>query len=153
MDVGCYCVSGSRLLAGEPEIAYAEAWFGPEGTDSVTAGTLRFGGGVIAVFDCGTAVAPRDELEAIGTEGSLVIHDPWHCSTPGIELRRDDGTEQLEVEWVDSYRLELENVSAAIRGEADLLLGRADAVGQARALEALHRSAATGDVASLSESP
>jgi hypothetical protein len=40
--------------------------------------------------------------------------------------------------------LELNNVSAAISGEAELLLGHADAIGQARGLEALHRSASTG---------
>ena len=33
MDVGCYCVSGSRLLGGEPESVSAEAWYGPTGTD------------------------------------------------------------------------------------------------------------------------
>src|SRR5436190_310606 len=27
MDVGCYCVSGSRLLGGEPEHVYGEAWY------------------------------------------------------------------------------------------------------------------------------
>jgi xylose dehydrogenase (NAD/NADP) len=48
------------------------------------------------------------------------------------------------VEAADSYRLELENLSAAIRGEAEPLLGREDAVGQARAIEALYRSAAEG---------
>ena len=37
MDVGCYNVSGSRLLGGEPERAYGEAWFGPSGTDWVFA--------------------------------------------------------------------------------------------------------------------
>jgi predicted dehydrogenase len=142
-------VSASRLLAGEPEVVYAEASFGPDGTDWVTAGTLRFGGGVIAAFDCGTAVAAREALEVIGTEGSIVVNDPWHCLTPQIELRRDDGTERIEVERIDSYRLELENVSAAIRGEAELLLGRADAVGQARALEALHRSTTTGYAVAL----
>ena len=35
-------------------------------------------------------------------------------------------------------------MSDAIRGEGELLLGREDAVAQARALEALHRSAETG---------
>ena len=37
----------------------------------------------------------------------------------------------------------------AIRGEAELLLGSEDALGQARALEALHRSATTGAAISL----
>jgi hypothetical protein len=45
------------------------------------------------------------------------------------------------VEPANSYRLELENVSGAIRGRVPLLLGREDALGQARAIEALYRSA------------
>ena len=149
MDVGCYTVSGSRLFGGEPEKAYGEAWFGPSGTDWVFGGTLRFPGDVIALFDCGTALPDRDELEAIGSEGSLFLDDPWHCNAPVIELRRDGKTERIELERVDSYRLELENLSDVIRGEGELLLGRADAVGQARALEALHESATNGTPVSL----
>jgi predicted dehydrogenase len=144
MDVGCYCVSGSRLLGGEPERVYGEAWIGPTGTDWVFAGTLRFPGDVLAVFDCGTALPERDELEAIGSEGSLLLDDPWHCRKPVVELRRDGGVERLELEPIDSYRLELENLSDAIHGEAPLLLGREDAVAQARALEALQRSLDSG---------
>jgi xylose dehydrogenase (NAD/NADP) len=149
MDVGCYTVSGSRLFGGEPEKAYGEAWFGPSGTDWVFAGTLRFPGDVIALFDCGTALPNRDELEAIGSEGSLFLDDPWHCNGPAIELRRDGNVERIELDAVDSYRLELENVSDAIRGEGELLLGRDDAIGQARALEALHESATNGAPVSL----
>jgi predicted dehydrogenase len=141
MDVGCYCVSGSRLLGGEPESAYGEAWFGRSGTDWVFGATLRFPGDVVALFDCGTALPERDELEAIGSEASLFLDDPWHCNEPRIELRRDGEVEVIDVEPANSYGLELENMSDAIRGEGELLLGREDAMGQARALEALHRSA------------
>ncbi|HEX6761690.1 MAG TPA: Gfo/Idh/MocA family oxidoreductase [Gaiellaceae bacterium] len=141
MDVGCYCVSGSRLLAGEPETAYAQAWFGPTGTDWVLTGSLRFPGDVLAIFDCGTALVDRDELEAVGSEGSLFLDDPWHGRKPVIELRRRGEVERIELEQEDSYRLELENLSDAIRGEAPLLLGRGDAVAQARVLAALHESA------------
>jgi xylose dehydrogenase (NAD/NADP) len=149
MDVGCYNVSGSRLFGGEPVKAFGEAWFGPSGTDWVFAGTLRFPGDVIATFDCGTAMVERDELEAIGSEGSLFLDDPWHCSAPAIELRKDGKTERIELEREDSYRLELENVSDAIRGEAELLLGRDDAIGQARTLEALHEAATSGSPVNL----
>jgi len=149
MDVGCYNVSGSRLLGGEPERVWGEAWYGPSGTDWVFTGTLRFPGDVIATFDCGTALVERDELEAIGSEGSLFLDDPWHCNVPVIELRREGQTDRIELDPVDSYRLELENLSDAIRGEAELLLGRADALGQALALEACHRSATTGAPVSL----
>src|SRR2546422_4989536 len=132
MDVGCYNVSSSRLLGGEPEKVYGAAWFGPTRTDWVFTGTMRFPGDVIATFDCGTTLPERDELEAIGTEGSLFLDDPWHADEPGIELRRDGNVERIELEYEDSYRLELENLSDAIRGEAEPLLRREDAVGNAR---------------------
>jgi len=146
MDVGCYCVSGSRLAAGtEPESVYGSAWFGPSGTDWVFTGVLRFPGDVQATFDCGTALPNRDELEVVGSEGSLFLDDPWHCNKPVIEHRTEEGVEKIRVKREDSYRLQLENLSDAIVGEAQPLLGRADAMGQARALEALHRSAETGE--------
>ncbi|MGZ4334418.1 MAG: Gfo/Idh/MocA family protein [Gaiellaceae bacterium] len=143
MDVGCYNVSGSRLLGGEPQRVFGEAWFGPTGTDWVFTGTMRFPNDVIATFDCGTALPNRDELEAIGSEGSLFLDDPWHCLSPGIELRRDGQVERIEIERHDSYRLELENLSDAIRGTGEPLLARDDALGQARTLAALHESATT----------
>ena len=144
MDVGCYCVSGSRLLAGEPEAVLGQAYIGPTGTDWVFTASMRFPGDVLALFDCGTCLPERDELEAIGSEGSLFLDDPWHCHEPVIELRRDDGVERIELEPVDSYRLELENLADAIAGTAPLLLGREDALGQARTIAALFGSAETG---------
>jgi D-xylose 1-dehydrogenase (NADP+, D-xylono-1,5-lactone-forming) len=149
MDVGCYCVSGLRLLGGEPERVWGEAWYGPSGTDWVFTGTLRFPGSVIAIFDCGTAMTERDELEAIGSEGSLFLDDPWHCNRPVIEVRRKDGVERIDIEPADSYQLEVENVSDVIRGRGELLLGREDALAQARALEALHESATRSEPVKL----
>jgi predicted dehydrogenase len=61
-----------------------------------------------------------------------------------IEVRRDGAVERVETERANSYQLELENLSEAIRGEAEPLLGRADAVGNARALESLYPTAASG---------
>jgi D-xylose 1-dehydrogenase (NADP+, D-xylono-1,5-lactone-forming) len=98
---------------------------------------------VLATFDCGFDLPVRDELEAIGSEGSLFLDDPWHSNEPVIELRGPGGAlERIEVERRNPYECELEDVSLAIRGEREPRLGRADAVGQARVLEALTRSAA-----------
>jgi xylose dehydrogenase (NAD/NADP) len=149
MDVGCYCVSGSRLLAGEPDVVYGQQVAASSGVDELFAGTLRFPGGVLAEIDCGLVLPERDELEAIGEEGSIFLDDPWHSRSPVLELRRDEGTERIELEPEDSYRLQLENMSAAVRGRAQPLLGRADALGQARAIEALYRSAYEGGAVSL----
>jgi predicted dehydrogenase len=141
MDVGCYCVSGTRLLGGEPERVYGEQVLGESGVDELFAGTMRLPGDVLAQFDAGLVLPVRDELEAIGEDGSLFLDDPWHCKRPVIELRTAGGVEEIAVEPADSYRLQLENMSDAIRGEAEPLLGREDAVGQARTIEALYRSA------------
>ena len=145
MDVGCYCVSGSRFVAGEePDFVYGQQWTGPSGTDWAFTASLRFPDDVLALFDCGTALPNRDELEAIGSEGSLFLDDPWHAREPVIEVHRRDGVERIEIEPEDSYGLELENLSDAIRGEGKPLLGRDDAVAQARVIEALFSSAASG---------
>jgi predicted dehydrogenase len=149
MDVGCYCVSGARLLAGEPESVYGEQVAAAFGVDELFTGTLRFPEGVLAEIDCGLVLPVRDELEAIGEEGSIFLDDPWHCRTPVLEMRREDGTERIELEPVDSYRLQLENMSAAVRGGEEPLLGCEDALRQARVIEALYRSADEGRPVSL----
>ncbi len=146
MDVGCYCVSGSRLLAGEPESVVAQQVPSTTGVDVRFAGAMTFAGGVLGHFDCGFDSSDRSELEAAGPDGSLVVRDPWHCLDPGIELWLDGKlSERIPVEPANSYQLELENLSDAIRGEASPLLGRADALGQARAIDALYRAAETGE--------
>ena len=144
MDVGCYCVSGTRLLAGEPVQVYGEQVAAATGVDEVFTGTMRFADDVLAEIDCGLVLPMRDELEAIGEAGSIFLDDPWHCRRPVLELRTAEGTEEIALEPVDSYRLELENMSDAIRGRGEPLLGRQDALGQARVIEALYRSAAEG---------
>jgi D-xylose 1-dehydrogenase (NADP+, D-xylono-1,5-lactone-forming) len=141
MDVGCYCISAIRFAGGEPERMQAEQVLGESGVDVVFAATLRLAGDTLAHFDCGFVLPSRDEVEIVGEQASLFLDDPWHARSPVIELRRDGEVERIEAGRANSYRLELENVCDAIRGEGELLLGRDDAVGQARAIEALYEAA------------
>jgi predicted dehydrogenase len=144
MDVGCYCVSGSRLVAGEPLLATARQIVGPTGIDLRLAGTLVFAGDVLGQIDCAFDLPLRQGLEAVGSEGTLTVASPWGCDPPGITLRRGDEIERIEVEVVDRYRLQGDNFSRAIRGLEPPLLGRDDALGQARTIDALYRSAESG---------
>ena len=146
MDVGCYCVSGVRLVAGtEPERVSAEQVIGGIGVDIALSATLRFPDDVLAQFDCGLAVQNRSGLEAIGEDGSLHVADPWHGRAPGIVLTRADGeAERIEIAPANPYTHELENFARAARGEAPPLLGAEDALAQARAIEALYASAESG---------
>jgi len=149
LDVGCYCVSAFRLVAGEPTMVFGQQLSAAGNTDAVFTASLRFSRNVLGVFDCGTSLVKRDELEAIGTDGSLFLDDPWHARVPLIELRRDGGIERLAADAANPYQLWIENFSDAIRGAATPLLGRDDAVAQARALDALMRSADGGDPIAL----
>jgi len=142
MDVGCYCVSGCRTLASaEPVRGYAEYIPGGNGVDVALAATLRFPGDVVAHFDCGVSYLGGDQLEAVGSEGSVFLDDPWHGREAVIELRRNGLVERIETGPANSYALELADFEAAVRGEDPPLLTRADAVAQARAIEALYTSA------------
>jgi len=150
MDVGCYCVSGVRLLAGEPERIQAEQVVGETGIDLALFGTMRHAAGVISQVEASFDAPLRERLEVTGTEGTLVAGSPWRMTDGArVLLTRDDSVEQVEVERADHYLLELENFAAAIAGEAEPLLGRADALGQARTIDVLYRAAESGETVTL----
>ena len=84
-DLGCYCVSGIRLFAGEPERMYADQVAdGPDGVDLRLAATLRMPGDVLAQFDVGLDLTRRDELELVGTDGRLTVPDPRPVALPRL---------------------------------------------------------------------
>jgi predicted dehydrogenase len=141
MDLGCYCVSASRLLAGEPEAVGAVQVSGGNGVDVSFAGSLRFAGDVVATFTASFRSAGGHGLEVTGERGVLRIADPWHVREPGIELVDGDGSRLIDVPRADSYRLEVEDLAAAVAGERPARLGREDAVGQARTIQALYAAA------------
>ena len=147
LDVGCYCVSAARLLGGEPDVVYGEQVLASSGVDVRFAATMRFPGDVLAHFDCAFDLPVRSVLEVVGSEGSLVASDPFILGDDrALELRRGGSAERVDPGHTNKYQLEFENLSDAIRGRADPLLARDDAVGQARALDALLRSAERGEV-------
>jgi xylose dehydrogenase (NAD/NADP) len=144
LDIGAYGVSAARLLGGEPERVYGEQVIGDTGVDILFTASLRFPRGLLAQVDAGMDLPGRDALEVVGNEGSLVIPDPWLARRLVLHLRREQTREEIALPPADPYRLELENMRAAIEGEAEPLVGREDSVGQARTLEALLRSADEG---------
>ena len=145
MDVGCYCISGARLIAGEePELVFGEQVTTADGVDRRFSGYLRFPSGLVATFHSGFD-SFSESLEVTGRDGTVLLPDPWH-SLQGLLLLDGD---EVRVEAINPYQCELEDMAAAIRGEKEPRLGRADAMGQARTIEALYRSAETGVPVSL----
>ena len=144
MDVGCYCISGSRLLAGEPKRVLGEQVVGATGVDVSFRGTLEFPDDVKAEIDCSFVLPLQQRLEAVGEEGSISMQAPFRPDWGGeILLQRGGKTTHIEVPDANSYERELENFADAVAGAAPPLLGREDALGQARTIDALFRSAAS----------
>jgi len=156
MDVGCYCVSGIRLVAGEPEHVRGEQVVGATGVDMAFHGILRCAGDVVGQFEASFRSPKRQRLEIVGTEGVLVVEAPWRIDWGGdVTLSRRAGGEEasavetVPVDSASSYRLELDDLADAVAGRKPQLLGRDDALGQARTIEALYRSAEEGRVVAL----
>ena len=145
MDVGCYCISAARMLAGDPASVTAQQLLAPSGVDRRIVATLAHAGDVLTHFDCALDLPDRSELEAVGSEGVLRVSDPWHSRATGIELVRDDGSgEHFEIPPANPYGCELDDLAGAVAGEHPPRLGREDALGQARTIDAILRAAASG---------
>lgn len=173
-DLGCYCVSAVRLFAGEPQAVCAEAVWGSaangeQDVDLRLAATLRIvdpdsGRVRLGQFDTSLESQRRDELELVGSSGTLRVPDPWLGRGDHVELIREGHTERvltrdaggprtvdtagLDLEAIRRsagaaavYRLEMERVTASITGVMTGEFGRTDAIRQATVLEAVRRSA------------
>jgi xylose dehydrogenase (NAD/NADP) len=160
LDLGCYCVSAIRLFGGQPlRVAAEQVIDSAEGADNADlrlAATFALPGDVLAQFDVALDFPRRDELELIGTDGKITVPDPWLCRYGFVELERGGTTERLPADPAgeyglsadpdnnDAYRIEFAAASRAIAAGAKPAFGRADAVDQAAAIEAVRRAAATG---------
>ena len=145
LDVGVYCVSAGRLLAGEPRSVTAQQLTGPTGVDDAFVATMEFDSAVVAHFDCGIHLPDRSHLEVVGVLGTITVSDPWHCDQPRIAVSLQGGaSREVPVPRANSYQRELEEFGKAVRGDQHELLGREDALGQARVVDALFLAADTG---------
>ena len=145
LDVGVYCLNATRLFAGEPQSVAAHQRLGPTGVDVSFAATMELVCGGLAHFDCGVDLPDRSHLEVVGTLGSVSVSDPWHGLEPGLTLvPSGEPPRRLSMPQANPYQLELEEFGKAVRQEAHHLMGRDDALHQARAVAALTRSAASG---------
>jgi D-xylose 1-dehydrogenase (NADP+, D-xylono-1,5-lactone-forming) len=140
MDLGCYCIDMQRALAGDPQLVVGRQRVGATGVDVGFVALLEFANDVFGTFHCGFDLPAGTRLEAIGSDGMLVVPDPIRARDPHVELNG----ERIDVADVDRYYLQVDNFSAAVRGDAQPLLGRDDAVAQARTIAALYHSAESG---------
>jgi len=86
MDVGCYCASMSRLIAGAAVDGPPANEFEVKGEGFINAANrvdewagavVHFPGAIVAHLTCGIQVALEPTLRIWGPEGHIVVPNPW----------------------------------------------------------------------------
>ena len=136
LDVGCYPVSMSRLIAGaaqgthfaEPSQVQALAYLGPESkVDEYAVALLKFPGNILAQLSTGIQLAQDNSVLIFGTRGWIEVPSPWFCS--GIQggtskiilhIKGADKPQEIEIttsQWL--YAIEADTVARYLdKGQA-----------------------------------
>ncbi|WP_373230120.1 Gfo/Idh/MocA family protein [Cohnella sp.] len=147
-DVGCYPLSAARLIIGEePEAVTVHALFSPEhdDVDMMASGLVEFPGNVALTFDCGMWAAFRNDLEIVGTEGTIVLKPSFLPSKENdtIMVQVGDKTRQEGPYGIDAYVSQSDQFARTAWGEEEAAYSAQDAVGNMRLLDACIASART----------
>ena len=158
MDVGCYPVSLSRLIAGatlgkdfaEPwEVRGSAAMNNPARVDAYSCAVMKFEGEIIATVHAGVGLGQDGFTRIWGTEGQIYLPYTWvsnweQASTGKIVVTRNGKEEIFEPKAdVMTFALEADVAGRAIRaGRVEAAeMSWQDSLGNARALDSWRKSA------------
>ncbi len=156
MDVGCYCINFSRLLAGaEPTVCTVAATMHSSGVDELAVGSMRFANGVLASFTCGTTTHADNTAYVCGSDGYIEVPVPWKPPRQSVFViarstppRMDDRGKSpnapppevvsVNVEQ-ELYGLEADDFAATVMDGKAPAVSREDSLGNMRVLDQLQR--------------
>jgi predicted dehydrogenase len=148
MDIGCYCISASRLVfAAEPQRVLGIVEFDPDfQVDRLTSAVLDFGRGT-STWTCATQLAYYQRVNIFGTEGRIEVEIPFN---PPLEAPtriwhwRDDKLEEFVFDPANHYTLQGDQFSLAVLNGTAVPTPLEDAVANMEVIEAVVRSAQEG---------
>ena len=127
LDVGGYCTSMARLLAGaasglresvDPLEVHATGHLGKTGVDEYAAALLKFPGDIIAQISTGIEFTQDNAVRVYGTEGTITVPSPWFAGGERrsvLHITRGGQTEVLTDEHPQSaYAFEADTVARHI---------------------------------------
>ncbi len=146
LDVGCYCMSMARLVAGaalgqpfaEPTRLKAVGHLAESGVDDITQALLTFPGDIQARLHTATRLNIGASVTVMGSEATLRVPSPWFCGHPTthLEIRKGDRTETIEVSSeAPLYALEIDAVSRSLEAGETPAMPIDDTVGNMAALD------------------
>jgi predicted dehydrogenase len=154
MDIGCYLIHASRYaFANEPTRVVALIDRDPQmHTDRLTSAILDFSAGQ-SIFTCSTQLVPYQRVHFLGTRGRIEIEIPFNAPmNRPTRLFVDDGgdlsgktitTETFPV--CDQYTLQGDAFSKAVLENTEVPVPLEDAIGNMAVIEAIFRSASSGE--------
>jgi len=150
-DVGCYPISFMRsALGAEPLEVFGWQVTGPTGIDDTFVGQLHFAKEVYGQFDSSFVIPFHAYMEIVGSEGTLIIPEPFK---PGLNekifLVRDGKTETIKRKGQELYLGEVEDLTDAITLGKTQRISLEDSRANVATITALLQSARTGAVVKL----
>ncbi|MEI6351318.1 MAG: Gfo/Idh/MocA family oxidoreductase [Verrucomicrobiota bacterium] len=150
LDVGCYCVSMARLIAGaacgkpfeNPIETVGVGHLGPTGVDEYAIASLKFPGGVLAQVAAGVQLSLENNVRIVGSEGSILVPAPWIVNglAPGfskILVFKDNIPEEIVIEADRSiYAMEADHVAEHIPDRQAPAMSWDDSLGNMKTLDA-----------------
>ena len=129
LDVGCYCASMARLVAGvalgrdfaDPIEVKGCGRVGKTGVDEWAVACLKFPGDIVAELATGVQVNQENVVRIFGSDGHILVPSPWIPAREGgttkIILQRKGEAQPEEIlvetkEWL--YAIEADAVAANI---------------------------------------
>ncbi len=152
-DIGCYPIFTSRFVFGEePTRVLGILERDPDfKVDRLTSAVLDFPSGQ-AVFTCSTQVCPYQRMHFVGTTGRIEVEIPFNAPPDQpCRIAIDSGGDLSgkDIRWeefsvCDQYTLQGDAFSRAIREGGAVPVPVEDAVRNMAVIEAIFRSAASG---------
>lgn len=154
LDVGCYCTSMARLVAGaarggefaEPMEVRGTGEIGSESeVDEYAIASLKFEGGILAQLACGVRLDLGSNLRVVGTEGSILVPDPWtlnrsHKFSKLIVFKEGIPDEILIEASEDIYSVEADHVAKHLSERQSPCMSWPDSLGNMKTLDAWRAS-------------
>lgn len=149
LDVGCYCVSIARLLAGaalgqpfaNPLTVVGAGAVGDTCVDEYAVASLLFPKQIVAQLLTGVRVNAGSEVRLLGSEGSISLSSPFTPgggASRGICVKRDDEAEELIYRCEgdqDLYALEADTVAHSLDQRQAPAMSWEDSLGNMRTLD------------------
>ena len=142
MDIGCYCLSYSRLFAGaEPTAMTAYGHLHESGVDDYAAGAMAFPGGIVAHFACGMTVHADNTAYLLGTDGYIEVPVPWKPPVTDAAFAIFDAQGKRQTILSDAgkplYALEADDFAATVLDGVPQRVSVADSLGNQKCLDIL----------------